>query len=102
MSIDKKYLIDTPENIAFLEKIREDLWNFGHKYPAPGGSFPGMRAPVGWLRGHVGSMYSFLSAVAEGREASPSFEDGAHVQWVMEQAYKNDISAKDSTGGLSK
>ena len=38
MSIDKKYLIDTPENIAFLEKIREDLWNFGHKYPAPGGS----------------------------------------------------------------
>ena len=38
MSIDKKYLIDTPENIAFLEKIRVDLWNFGRNYPAPGGS----------------------------------------------------------------
>ena len=38
MSIDKKYLIDTPENTAFLKEIREGLWNFGHKYPAPGGS----------------------------------------------------------------
>ena len=60
------------------------------RYPAPGGIFPGMRAPVGWLRGHIGSMYDFLSAVCEGRTASPSFDDAAHVQWVMEEAYKSD------------
>ncbi len=65
------------------------------RYPAPGGTFPGMRAPIGWLRGHIGSMYSFLSAVAEGREGCPSFDDGAHVQWVMEQAYQNDISTNN-------
>lgn len=63
------------------------------RYPYPGGTFPGMRAPVGWLRGHVGSMYSFLSAVAEGREAKPSFADASHVQWVMEEAYRTDINA---------
>ncbi len=60
------------------------------RYPAPGGVFPGIRTPNGWLRGHVGSMYDFLCAVHEGRKASPSFEDAAHVQWVMEEAYKAD------------
>ncbi|MBR2951924.1 MAG: Gfo/Idh/MocA family oxidoreductase [Clostridia bacterium] len=107
-----RFSLMDPNFLYFYDATREDGVLGGERgyqaiecvgrYPAPGGSFPGMRAPVGWLRGHVGSMYSFLSAVAEGREASPSFEDGAHVQWVMEQAYKNDISAKDSTGGLSK
>ena len=36
--INNKYLIDTKENEKFLEGIREDLFNFGHKFPAPGGS----------------------------------------------------------------
>lgn len=36
--ISKKYLIDTEENEKFLEEIREDLFKFGHKFPAPGGS----------------------------------------------------------------
>lgn len=63
------------------------------RYPAPAGIFPGMRAPVGWLRGHIGSMYAFLSAVSEERVASPSFRDGAHVQWVMQEAYRTDINS---------
>ena len=60
------------------------------RYPAPGGIFPGVKAPAGWLRGHLTSMYSFLSAVQEGRQASPSFADAAHVQRVMEAAYAAD------------
>lgn len=36
--INRKYLIDTPENKAFLGKIRNDLLNFGHQFPSPGGS----------------------------------------------------------------
>lgn len=36
--INKKYLIDTQENEKFLEEIRERLFSFGHKFPAPGGS----------------------------------------------------------------
>ncbi len=60
------------------------------RYPAPGGVFPGAKAPVGWLRGHVGSMYNFLSAVHNGIQPSPSFDDAAHIQAVMEAAYRSD------------
>ena len=56
------------------------------RYPAPATGFPSPKAPVGWLRGHIGSMAAYLTAVAEGRPASPSFEDGAYVQAVMEAA----------------
>ncbi|MBQ3528500.1 MAG: Gfo/Idh/MocA family oxidoreductase [Clostridia bacterium] len=59
------------------------------RYPAPSGVFPGVKAPVGWLRGHVGSMYNFLNAVANGVECYPSFDDGAAVQRIMEAAYES-------------
>ncbi len=44
---------------------------------------PGMRAPIGWLQGHVNSMYNYFTSVYEGKKPSPSFEDGAYVQNVM-------------------
>lgn len=34
----EKYLIDTEENRRFLKGIREDLLNFGHRFPSPDGS----------------------------------------------------------------
>lgn len=37
-NVNKKYLIGTEENRQFQEKIREDLFAFGHRFPAPGGS----------------------------------------------------------------
>ena len=55
-----------------------------HRYPAPGGKFPGPKFPVGWVRGHVHSLYSFLRAVAEGAEPSPSLQEGIHLQRVLE------------------
>lgn len=60
------------------------------RYPEPGGIFPGVKAPVGWLRGHITSMYNFLNAVHLGKDASPSFDDAAHIQKVMEAAYLSD------------
>ncbi len=60
------------------------------RYPSPGGVFPGVKAPIGWLRGHVGSMYSFLDAAYFGKATSPSFEDGAYIQRIMEAAYRSD------------
>lgn len=60
------------------------------RYPAPSGVFPGQKAPVGWLRGHVGSMYSFLEHVYRGAAPSPSFDDAAAVQLIMEKAYESD------------
>ena len=57
------------------------------RYPAPAGKFPSPKAPNGWLRGHIGSMYAYLSAVSERRQACPSFEDGARVQKILEAAH---------------
>lgn len=36
--MERKYLIGTEENKKFQEEIREGLFRFGHKFPAPGGS----------------------------------------------------------------
>lgn len=58
----------------------------------PEGAYPlgGQKAPIGWLRGHTESYHAFLDCVYANRPAAPSFADAAHVQWVLEQAYKGD------------
>ncbi|MGE5558492.1 MAG: Gfo/Idh/MocA family protein [Bacillota bacterium] len=60
------------------------------RYPKPGGGFPNPKFSIGWIRSHVHSLYSFLSCVYEGRQASPSFKEGAYIQYVMEKAYESD------------
>lgn len=60
------------------------------RYDAPGGIFPSFKAPIGWLRGHLHGMYSFLNAVYNGTEARPSLTDGAHVQKVLQMALESD------------
>ncbi len=65
------------------------------RYPAPGGSFPAPKAPSDWLRGHVGSMYSFLHSIHTGKQAAPDFSDGAHVQAVMDAAYRSAQSGRE-------
>jgi len=57
------------------------------RYPTPGGAFPSPKAPSSWLRGHVQSMYDFLSAVSQGVHSHPDFSDGAYVQAVLEAGY---------------
>jgi len=64
------------------------------RYPAPGGVFPGVKAPIGWLRGHIACMHAFLSAVHSSKEASPSFSEAAHIQSVMSAAYRSAASGK--------
>ena len=59
------------------------------RYPSPAGGFPSPKAPNGWLRGHIGSMYAYLSAVNDGNQACPSFADGARVQEVLEAAHRS-------------
>lgn len=53
-----------------------------------GSVLPGMRAPIGWMQGHVNSMYNYFTCVYEGKKPSPSFEDGAYVQKVMDACLK--------------
>ena len=58
-------------------------------YPAPGGSFPHARSSIGWLRGHVHSLYSFCSNVYHGRPGTPSIDDGIYIQHVMDCAARS-------------
>jgi len=61
------------------------------RFKKPGGSFPGPKFSIGWIRGHVHSLYNFLSCVYEKKQASPSFKEGAYIQYVMEKAYESDL-----------
>ena len=56
-----------------------------NRYDIQGSVFPGMRAPIGWLRGHIHSMYNYFNAVYNGTDVSPNFKDGAYVNEVMEK-----------------
>jgi predicted dehydrogenase len=64
------------------------------RFYKPGGSFPSSKFSIGWIRAHVHSLYSFLDCVDRGREASPSFRDGAYIQYVMEKAYESDSGSR--------
>ena len=52
--------------------------------------FPSPKAPAGWLYGHLESMHSFLLSASAGTPFSPSLEEGAYVQRVMDAAYRSD------------
>ena len=64
------------------------------RYPAPGGKFPSPKAQNGWIRGHIGSMFAFFSAIAHGAQACPSFSDGARVQEILEAAHNSHIEGR--------
>ena len=65
-----------------------------NRYDAPAGIFPGIKAPIGWLRGHLGSMHAFCDAVINRKLPSPSFDEGAYVQKILECAYISDREGK--------
>ncbi|MFW6139532.1 MAG: Gfo/Idh/MocA family protein [Spirochaetota bacterium] len=50
--------------------------------------FPGPRFGIGWLRGHIASQYNFVRCVYEGQRASPSLEEAAYIQRVMNLLYR--------------
>ena len=54
------------------------------RYPAPGGSFLPSKNAVGWERAHTHCYFSFLNCVANGGTPSPSLEEGARLQRLMD------------------
>jgi len=58
------------------------------RYPVPA-ALPPPKVSVGWLRAHVACLHAFLTAVVEGRPASPSFHEGLAVQRVMAAAQQS-------------
>ena len=69
----------------------------GGSYAAPGGFFPSYKAPAGWLYGHLANLHDYLTAVAEGTPFTPSIEEGAYVQAVMDAAYRSDAAGSVMT-----
>jgi len=55
------------------------------RYPAPGGAFLPSKNAVGWERGHMHCYFSFLDCVARGLTPSPSLEEGARLQKLMDR-----------------
>lgn len=65
------------------------------RYPSPASGFPAIKAPQGWLRGHIGCMANYLSAVAHGTPCTPSFADGAYVQRILEAARESALCGRE-------
>ena len=65
------------------------------RYPSPASGFPAIKAPQGWLRGHIGCMQSFLAGVASGTACAPSFSDGAYIQRLLEAALESDREGRE-------
>ncbi len=65
------------------------------RYPSPAGKFPSPKAPTGWLRGHLMSMYHFLDAVNTGSQNHPSFDDAAYIQLLMDLALQSAADGKE-------
>jgi len=100
-----KFSLMNPNYLEFYTNERRD-GSFGgergftkiecvNRYPQPGGVFPGTKAPVGWLRGHIGSYFEFCNGVINDRRVTPDFDDGAYVQKIMECAYRSDKRCKE-------
>lgn len=66
-----------------------------NRYPYPSGIFPGIKAPVGWLRGHIGNYFNFIDGVINNKEIHPDLSDGAYVQLVLDNAYLSDKLGKE-------
>ncbi|MBM3496302.1 MAG: Gfo/Idh/MocA family oxidoreductase [Armatimonadetes bacterium] len=58
------------------------------RYPAPA-VFPAPKATVGWLRGHLHCLYSFVSSVHAGRPFEPSLARGVEIEKMLDAAGKS-------------
>ncbi|MBO5287006.1 MAG: Gfo/Idh/MocA family oxidoreductase [Clostridia bacterium] len=66
-----------------------------NRYEYPAGIFPGVKAPIGWLRGHIGSYFNFIDGIINDKITSPTLDEGAYVQKVLECAYLSDKEGRE-------
>jgi predicted dehydrogenase len=58
-------------------------------------TFPPGKHPIGWIRAHVHSLYSFLEGVTQGKQVSPSLKDGLYIQNLLDTAFKSALENKE-------
>ena len=95
-----KFDIADPNHLYFFDNTIPDAPLGGERgfkciectqrYAPPAAAFPGAMCSVGWIRAHVHCLATFLYHVDDGTQPSPSLEEGAYIQKVMERAYESD------------
>jgi predicted dehydrogenase len=58
------------------------------RYAKPAG-FPGPKFGIGWVRGHMHCLYTFLNAIATGQPAEPTLQRGLHLQQMLAAAERS-------------
>ena len=56
----------------------------GQRYDMPVG-FPSPKVSIGWMRGHLHCLYTFLRSAADGVQYGPSLEDGIYLQYLLDK-----------------
>lgn len=62
------------------------------RFPAPGGTFLPPKNAIGWDRAHIHCYYSFLDCVVHGKTPSPTLQDGAKLQMLMQRMVDSDAA----------
>ncbi|MFP4029589.1 MAG: Gfo/Idh/MocA family protein [Candidatus Brocadiia bacterium] len=64
------------------------------RYPEPGGKWPATKASIGWLRGHIASLFNFMNSLHRAEKAEPGLEVGAEIQRIAAAARRADESGR--------
>lgn len=93
-----------PNTLFFYDQTRPEAVYGGERgftavectarYAPPGNVFPSQKNGVGWIRAHCHSVYTFVDHVYHGEPGSPSFEEGAYIQRVMDAALRSAASGQ--------
>lgn len=85
MELHRLYYYDTAAAAKPLGGIRG--WtaiDCGQRYDNPAG-FPTPKASIGWLRGHMHCLYTFLNSIHTGVATGPSLEQGIYIQYLLDK-----------------
>lgn len=83
MDLHRLYYYDASASASPLGGFRG--WtaiDCGQRFDKPAG-FPTPKAPMGWLRGHMHCLYTFLQSVHTGKQLGPSLMQGIAIQEMM-------------------
>ena len=85
MDLHRLYFYDAAASASPLGGLRG--WtaiDCGQRFDKPAG-FPTPKAPMGWLRGHMHCLYTFLNSVHAGVQLGPSLAQGIAIQEMMDR-----------------
>jgi len=70
------------------------------RYPAPA-VFPAPRATVGWLRGHLHCLYTFIATLHAGGRFEPSLARGVEIERMLDAAQRSASEGRPVTVSAS-